>query len=64
MMRETTALLDLYWDTPLPEEIQRDWNAAIRLLVEQEEVVFDRGTKPDNAMCQGESDPSVWIDSA
>ena len=30
--------------------MQKDWKAAIRLLVEQEEVVFDRGTKPANAL--------------
>ena len=50
MMRKTTALPDLDWDTPLPEEKQKDWKAAIRLLVEQEEVVFDRGTNPANAL--------------
>jgi hypothetical protein len=41
---------NLDWDTPLTEEMQKDWKAAIRLLVEQEEVVFDRGTKPANAL--------------
>ena len=30
--------------------MQKDWRAALKLLVEQEEVVFDRGTKPDNAL--------------
>ena len=50
MMRKTTALPDLDWDTPLPEELQKDWKTAIKLLVEQEEVVFDRGTTPVNAL--------------
>ena len=55
MMRETTALPDLGWDTPLPEEMQKDWTVAIRLLLEQEEVVLDRGTKPSNALVRPES---------
>jgi hypothetical protein len=29
--------------------MQKDWKTAIRMLVEQEEVVFDRGTRPSNA---------------
>ena len=50
MMRETTALPDLGWDDPLPEEMQEDWKKAIKMLVSRDEVVFDRGTKPTNAM--------------
>ena len=70
MMRETTALPDLDWDIPLPEEMQKDRKAAIRLLVEQEEVVFDKGTRPANALGRPELvgywDGSflVWIDRA
>jgi hypothetical protein len=30
--------------------LQKDWKTAIKLLVEQEEVVFDRGTTPVNAL--------------
>jgi hypothetical protein len=29
--------------------MQKDCKTAIRMLVEQEEVVFDRGTRPSNA---------------
>ena len=50
MMRETTALPDLDWDDPLPKEMQEDWKSAIRMLVEQEEIVFDRCTRPSNAL--------------
>ena len=50
MMRETSALSDLDWDTPLPKEMQKDCKTAIKLVVEQEDVVFDRGTKPANAL--------------
>ena len=46
MMRETTALPGLDWDDPLPKEMQEDWKLAIRMLVEQEEIVFDRCTRP------------------
>ena len=49
MMRETTALPDLGWDNLLPKEMQEDWKKAIKMLVSQDEVVFDRGTKPSNA---------------
>ena len=44
MMRETTALPDLDWDDPLPKEMQEDWKSAISMLVEHEEIVFDRCT--------------------
>ncbi|MCP4995043.1 MAG: hypothetical protein GY934_14860, partial [Gammaproteobacteria bacterium] len=50
MMRETTALPDLGWDDPLPKEMQEDWKKAIKMLVSEDEVVFDRGTRPHNAM--------------
>jgi hypothetical protein len=28
MMRKTTALPDLDWDTPLPEDMQTDWKPS------------------------------------
>ena len=35
--------------------MQEDWKAAIKLLVEQEEAVFDRGTKQDSSVTIGKA---------
>ena len=41
---------DKDWDTALHGSVQVVWKMAIRSLMEQEEVLFNRGTKPKNAV--------------
>ena len=41
---------DLDWDTPLPEKWQIVWRKLVVELIEADAVVFNRGTKPQNAI--------------
>ena len=48
------SVVNLNWDTPLPNDHQSGWLDLIRMLVNAEGITFNRSLKPANtvAACQ------------
>jgi hypothetical protein len=60
--------MKLGWDDAVPSDMDKSWNEYIELIMKSEAIVCKRGTKPKNALCEGqghatEGDLSIQVRS-